>query len=359
MEHRIVGFDPGTAPEDQVERYLDLEDRLIRELENEDPSPLREHRRDTLGETHPQKQVYRWVAEAEFDGRQVVTARGEITFVTENDTGCRDHGQHAMIDLGVDRRFRRQGLGTELLGVLVHRAVAGGRVRAIEACRFQESGWRFCAKHGGKLALEAAQNRLSLAEVDWGMMAEWRDGGAERNRARGTQLLSFQVVPEEMLEDLMGLYNEIVDAVPLGGLEMRVRVTPESRRMDEARTGRGWYTLVSREADGTLSGLTEVVHEWATPYRVEQELTGVRNEHRGRGLGKWLKAEMLFFIRDRLPEVMHVDTGNADTNAPMISINRRMGFKRHQTERCYRFELEALWTRLSALPETSKLWQAA
>jgi mycothiol synthase len=78
------------------------------------------------------------------------------------------------------------------------------------------------------------------------------------------------------------------------------------------------------------------------PYRVEQGLTGVRDEHRGRGLGKWLKAETMFFVRDELPEVRYINTGNADTNAAMVSINERMGFKRCQTELCYRFELEAL-----------------
>ena len=123
---------------------------------------------------------------------------------------------------------------------------------------------------------------------------------------------------------------------------MRERVTPASRRESEARMGRGWYTKVSQEADGSLSGLTEVVHDLGMSYRVEQELTGVSDEHRGRGLGKWLKAEMMFFIRDELPEVRYISTGNADTNTPMVSINERMGFKRHQTELCYQFELEAL-----------------
>ena len=61
-----------------------------------------------------------------------------------------------------------------------------------------------------------------------------------------------------------------------------------------------------------------------------------------------MKAEMLFFVRDELPEVKYINTGNADFNAPMVSINERMGFKRHRTELCYRFELEALRLLLSA-----------
>jgi hypothetical protein len=51
---------------------------------------------------------------------------------------------------------------------------------------------------------------------------------------------------------------------------------------------------------------------------------------------------MMFFIRDALPEAKYVNAGTADTNAPMVSISERMGFKRHHTEVCYRFDLETL-----------------
>jgi len=347
MQRRTVAFDPGAAPDDLLEQCLDFDDRMFHELESEDPLPLRERRRESIREANPLRKTLRWVVIADAAGQEEVIGSSEITFVTEEDPDYAQYGHIASIGLGVDARFRRRGLGTQLLGLLVEKAVAQGRVSTIETFSFLESGWRFCARYGGKVALEAAQNRLRLADVDWDMLDEWRRAGARGNEARGTRLRSFQAAPEEMLEEFLNLYNELVDQVPLGDLEMRERVTPASRRKDEARIGRGWYTLVSQEADGSLSGLTEIVHDPGTPYKVEQELTGVRNEHRGRGLGKWLKAEMLFFVRDELPGVKYVDTGNADANAPMMSINARMGFERRHTELCYRFGLEALRSLLS------------
>lgn len=340
MKYSIVEFDPDTAVEDLLERYFDFEDRMFRELEAEDPLPLRERRREAIGDTNPQRKVFRWVVIGDTDSQEEVIGESEIAFVTEEDIDYVQYGHIAGISLGVDERFRRQGLGTELLGVLVEKAVEQGNIRTLETFGFQESGWRFCDRYGGRVALEAAQYRLELAEVDWEMLARWRLEGAERNK--GTTLRSFETVPEEMLEEFVELYNEIVDAVPLGDLEVRQRVTPGSRREDERSNGGGWYTIVSQEADGSLSGLTEVVHDWGMPYRIQQELIGVRAEHRGRGLGKWLRAEMMFFIRDALPEAKYVNAGTADTNAPMVSISERMGFRRHHTEMCYRFELGAL-----------------
>jgi GNAT superfamily N-acetyltransferase len=293
MKYRIVEFDPSTAPEDLLEGCFDFEDRMFRELEVKDPLPLRECRRESIRDTNPRRKVLRWIVIGDVDGKEEVIGKSEIAFVTQEDVDCEEYGHIAVISLAVDERFRRRGLGTELFGLLVEKAVEEGRVRTLETFSFQESGWRFCAEYGGKVALEAAQNRLRLAEVDWAMMEEWRCEGAKCNEERRTRLRSFEVVPEEMLEEFVDLYNEIVDEVPLGELEMRERVTPASRREAEARMGRGWYTKVSQEADGSLSGLTEVVHDSVMPYRVEQELTGVRDEHRGRGLGKWLKSAAL------------------------------------------------------------------
>ncbi len=55
----------------------------------------------------------------------------------------------------------------------------------------------------------------------------------------------------------------------------------------------------------------------------------MKGVYRGRGLGKWSKAAMLLRVRKELPQVKTVITGNATTNATMVSINKRLGFKPH------------------------------
>jgi len=51
---------------------------------------------------------------------------------------------------------------------------------------------------------------------------------------------------------------------------------------------------------------------------------------------------MLFFIKEKLPEAILIHTGNAEGNAPMISINERMGFKRYLTDKCFTVKLEKI-----------------
>ena len=106
--------------------------------------------------------------------------------------------------------------------------------------------------------------------------------------------------------------------------------------------------MVTREPDGTISGITDIT--WA-PYRsafIEQRFTGVRPEARGRGLGKWIKAAMLLHIRDLYPGTRWIATGNARSNAPMLKINRALGFKPYRIGNEYQIIRDRLGGSLTA-----------
>lgn len=51
------------------------------------------------------------------------------------------------------------------------------------------------------------------------------------------------------------------------------------------------------------------------------------------------QARMLLYIRKEYPGVKYVATGNADSNAPMLAINNRLGFKKHLAIKLYKLKL--------------------
>src|SRR5207247_7329511 len=78
---------------------------------------------------------------------------------------------------------------------------------------------------------------------------------------------------------------------------------------------------------GEWAGFHSVEWDPSQPAIVFVDSTGVRPEHRGHALGKWLKAAMTLRIMDERPQVTEIRTGNADSNDAMLGINRAMGYK--------------------------------
>ncbi len=74
------------------------------------------------------------------------------------------------------------------------------------------------------------------------------------------------------------------------------------------------------------SGITELYLPASRPWMAFQGDTGVRPDHRGHGLGAWMKAVNHLRLGQERPDVEWVQTWNAESNEPMLRINRALGF---------------------------------
>ncbi|MFW9787666.1 MAG: hypothetical protein ACFFE2_11460 [Candidatus Thorarchaeota archaeon] len=193
----------------------------------------------------------------------------------------------------------------------------------------EEHGKRFIRKMKAEEALSGLENRLDLTKVDWDMVEEWIQEGPVRSPE--SQIEFFQDCPEEILETYCKVYTEVDNQAPREDLDVGDYViTPELRRQFEKYqkdVNAFWLTAITKESNGEISGLTEIVYRPSKDPLIYQDLTGVSEKYRGTGKGKWLKAIMLKEIKNRWPTVSTVVTGNATSNAPMLSINKRLGFK--------------------------------
>ncbi|HEY3248436.1 MAG TPA: N-acetyltransferase, partial [bacterium] len=84
------------------------------------------------------------------------------------------------------------------------------------------------------------------------------------------------------------------------------------------------------------------------PEIVHQRGTGVLPQYQNLGLGRWLKAAMLEKILRERPQVRRVRTGNADSNAPMLKINRELGFRPYVSNSIWQVELPQVEAYLSS-----------
>jgi mycothiol synthase len=239
--------------------------------------------------------------------------------------------------------YRSQGIGKKLLEVVLEYAKRHNK-DIIIGHAFEEDGKKFIRKMKAQEALSGVENRLDLTSVDWKMVDDWIKKGPVGSPA--SKIEFFQDCPDDIIEQYCKTYSEIGNQAPREDLDVGdFVITPELRRTYEKYqkdVDVTWLTAITREPNGDISGLTEVLYRPSKDPLITQELTGVSEKYRGSGKGKWLKATMLKEIRKRFPTVTTVVTGNATSNAPMLSINNRLGFKVHKEQIMAQMKTEEL-----------------
>lgn len=282
-----------------------------------------------------------------FEGDELV-GQGGGGFLKEGAPGYESNAHLFWCGGSVMAPHRRKGYGSVLLRRLVEIAEERGK-SVVSAGTEEEHGAAFLRHFGFEMKLAGAENRLDLEEVDWKMVDEWVAYGAERNP--DTELVFYENrIPEAEWGSFTEKATALLNTMPFDDLDIGdIVYTPEIlkdeyERMDLVKTEH--HTYITREPDGSISGMTDVQFTPSKPDRILQRFTGVDPAQRGRGLGKWLKASMLGYLRSRYPEARWVITENADSNDAMLGINKKLGFKEYKAGDAYQAKIEALRERL-------------
>lgn len=264
-----------------------------------------------------------WVAVATRAGRVL----GALRLVVEELEGRQ---KDANIDfLVVEPEAQRRGLGSALLEAAVERARRAGRKRLSGgSVAGDPAGKAFARRHRAEPELLEQQNRAVIAEMDAGLLREWIDRAAER--AEGYSLLRVDgPCPEELLADFARL-NAVMNTAPSGPNLEDLILSPgdviETQRAFAALGYMRWTVIARHDPTGELAGFTEMMLSPFRPWLAFQWDTGVDPSHRNLGLGRWMKAANALRLIEERPQVEQIETWNAGSNAPMLSINRAMGF---------------------------------
>ena len=146
-------------------------------------------------------------------------------------------------------------------------------------------------------------------------------------------------------------FSVLINESPLGTTDMPpIRFEYEGHvswyeEMDR-RGGEHWVVMLTRE--GQVVAVSSGEWDPRFPHRFDQYLTGVDKAWRAQSLAKCVKAKLLFLVREPHPQLEYLRTFNANANAPMLSINNRLGFKVHKQTYTYQIEREHLLAMLAA-----------
>ena len=236
----------------------------------------------------------------------------------------------AWLDVTVRPECRRQGLGSEMLEALVAEATSRGRTSIGIAGWDHEVTRAFAARHGLEEKSRAINRRQHIAEVDWAALERMH---AEALAAATAYELIRQVgrTTDGELAAVAEMSAAINDA-PTDDLDIEDEVyTPERvRAYEEAQLARGdaLYRILARHREtGELAGHSVIAVEGERPEFGHQHDTSVVAGHRGHRLGVLLKTEMNLWLREDQPQLVCIDTWNAESNGHMIGVNDAIGYR--------------------------------
>lgn len=164
--------------------------------------------------------------------------------------------------------------------------------------------------------------------------------GATQDRARvaadGTRA-AYRVrtwpgpTPPELRAGMARLRNRMSTDAPTGGIDYGEESWDEDyvASYDERQAALGGLrmTTVALDGAGAPVAYTELRHEPGIPASAIQQDTLVHAEHRGHGLGLWIKAVNLLALLEHAPTVERVHTWTAAENTHMLAINTALGFR--------------------------------
>jgi GNAT superfamily N-acetyltransferase len=232
----------------------------------------------------------------------------------------------AELELAVHPAERRQGVGSALLEPAVSAARDEGRRSLVVQAATGSPGDLFLASRGFRRVLALTYARLALADVDPVRITEVLERphpGYELTRWEGT-------VPPELARTFADS-RRAMDDMPMEGTDYGTVVWDVDRVISAAETvakrGELLHTVAAVDrSDGSIVGFSELVVPGDGRGDAQHYGTGVLPEHRGHGLGLWMKAESIRLARQRHPELGGLLTDTADGNAPMRGINDALGY---------------------------------
>ncbi|MGW2622499.1 GNAT family N-acetyltransferase [Micromonospora taraxaci] len=311
-------WDPRTASSAEIASLLATLNAVLAADLPQDPPWRETSLREYLTEVMPGERRISWIAQAGPTGPDDPGAvLGQVHVLLLGDIG--------VLEVLVHPSARRSGLGRDLVLLAARRVYQEGFQSIGVEVVGDTPAVAFYESLGFTREYVETRSVLDLTAVDWAELAEMATGiGA------GYHLEFFPGgPPDDLLEAYARAKAEVRD---VDEVELRPSSYDPERLRDSLdtlhRRGMKPYIVLARhEQSGEVAGLTEVVVPAQHPTRADQYDTIVAQDHRGYGIDRAIKARMLLELRSAEPELIEVQTWNAQANEAMLKVNAELGYR--------------------------------
>jgi GNAT superfamily N-acetyltransferase len=236
------------------------------------------------------------------------------------------HPQKFQVEVIVDREYQGRGVGSRMYDKMLDELRT---LNATVAWTFikedMDRPFAFAEKRGFVEKKRAWESRLNLSEFDPGQFQTYANKISRSGIKISTLPEEEKARDSEALREAYELAQDCWADVPLPVPYTKVSFEQwETRDLNNPDLIRDAYFIAS---DGQrYAGYSCLWRSENEPTALYQAMTGVRRKFRGRGLAIALKLSVIDYARRHGYEV--IKTWNDSSNAPMLGINVRLGFKR-------------------------------
>ncbi|GGO11505.1 GNAT family N-acetyltransferase [Micromonospora parathelypteridis] len=311
-------WDPRTASSAEIASLLATLNAVLATDLPHDPPWRETSLREYLAEVMPGERRISWIAQADPTSPDDPGAvLGQVHVLLLGDIG--------VLEVLVHPSARRGHLGRDLVLRAARRVYQEGfRSIGVEVVG-DTPAVGFYESLGFTREYVETRSVLDLTTVDWAELTQMATGVAA-----GYHLEFFPGGPPDDLIEAYARAKAEVRDVDDG--ELRPSSYDPERLRDSLdtlhRRGMKPYIVLARhEQSGEVAGLTEVVVPAQHPTRADQYDTIVAQDHRGYGIDRAIKARMLLELRSAEPELIEVQTWNAQANEAMLKVNAELGYR--------------------------------
>ena len=311
-------WNPRTASSAEIASLLDTLNAVLAADLPQDPPWRDSSMREYLSEVMPGERRISWVAQEDDapDGTPGAIV-GHVHVLLLGGIG--------VLEVLVHPAVRRTGLGRELVRVAARRVWDEGFQSIGVEVVGDTPAVAFYESLGFTRDYVETRSVLDLRTVDWPALTEM---AAEVGAGYRVEFWPGGP-PDELIEAYARAKAEVRDS---DDVELRPSSYDPDRLRDSLATlhRRGmkpYIVLALHERTGDVAGLTEVVVPAQHPTRADQYDTIVVHDHRGYGIDRAIKARMLLELRSAEPQLVEVQTWNAQDNESMLKVNAELGYR--------------------------------